>query len=385
MVALARRAGRTCATGFVLLAGLCVACDGRFRVGEMDIDHAPTSAGGSSALVGTGGSSTVGGTEPDSSPLAGGAGGDNTVCDVPTFEVAALEPPFEAPDVVWKRLSLWLNGDIIESPIPLPQSTTYKWAGQVAVAAFTLSEQLDVNLAAHAKRRYLESSFDLEPGSTALNTWTTRLKESGDPLQLLYATPGDDHRMGIFGDQEWLTRHPRAVSRGISVLRGVFNQLVPAPPPNAKQTLPEDRGDLTMRELLEQHRTDSTCDSCHGLIDPVGLSLEHFDEAGNYRESYADKPIDSSDTYRPSFGGEQFTFTSMEDLSPQFVSSCQARLSFADLHLERAMLDAGLLDADEDIAQTHQEDLARVRQAFLRQQDYPTLILAIAHTSAFLR
>lgn len=352
---------------------------------DVDVDHAPTSAGGSSALVGAGGSMAVGGTEPYTGMGSAGAGGENTVCDLPTFEVAALEPPFAAPEVVWKRLSLWLNGDVIEPPIPLPKSTTYKWAGQVAVAAFSLSEQLDVNLAAHVKRRFLENSFDLEPGSTALNTWTTRLKESGDPLQLLYATPGDDHRMGIFGDREWLTRHPRAVSRGVSILRGVFNQVVPSPPPDAKQTLPEDQGNLTMREILDQHRADSSCDACHGLIDPVGLSLEHFDEAGNYRESYGDEPIDSADTYRPSFGGEQFTFTSMEDLAPQFVSSCQARVSFADLHLQRALLDAGLLMGDEDIALTHQEDLARVRQAFLPQQDYPTLILAIAHTSAFLR
>jgi hypothetical protein len=355
----------------------------------MDIDaydNAATSMGGSSTLVGSAGTTTVGGAGADIAEMGtAGARETDTVCDVPTYEVAALEPPFAAPEVVWQRLSLWLNGDVIDSPIPFPQSTTYKWAGQVAVAAFTLSEQLDVNLAAHAKRRFLENSFDLEPGSMALDYWTNRLKERGDPLQLLYATPGEDHRMGIFGDPEWLTRHPRAVSRGVNILRGVFNQVVPPPPPSVNKTLPEDQANLTARQRLEQHRADSTCNACHILIDPLGLSLEHFDEVGNYRELDADQPIDSSGTYRSNFGGERFTFTSMEDLAPQLASSCQARIAFADLHLKRALLDAGLLVGDEDIALEHQEDIARVRQAFLPQQAYPTLILAIAQTSAFLR
>ncbi len=373
----------------LLLGWLSLACDGQFRVGEMDIDvsdNAATSMGGSGVLSGTAGTTTVGGAGPDIAEMgAAGAGGADTVCDVPTYEVAALEPPFAAPEVVWNRLSLWLNGDVIEPPIPLPESTTYRWAGQVAVAAFTLSEQLDVNLAAHAKRRFLENSFDLEPGSMALDYWTNRLKESGDPLQLLYATPDDDHRVGIFGDPEWLTRHPRAVSRGVNILRGVFNQVVPPPPPAVDRTLPDVQANLTMRERLEQHRAKSTCNACHIIIDPLGLSLEHFDETGNYRELDADQPIDSSGTYRSNFGGEQFTFTSMEDLAPQLASSCQARISFADLHLKRALLDAGLLMGDEDIALEHQEDLARVRQAFLPRQEYATLILAIAQTSAFLR
>jgi hypothetical protein len=75
----------------------------------------------------------------------------------------------------------------------------------------------------------------------------------------------------------------------------------------------------------------------------------------------------------------------MEDLGPQLVKSCQARWSFADLNFKRALLDADLLLEGEDITLSHQADLTRVRQAFLRQRDYISLIQAIAQSSAFLR
>ncbi len=39
-----------------------------------------------------------------------------------------------------------------------------------------------------------------------------------------------------------------------------------------------------MRERLEQHRADPTCNSCHGVMDPLGLALENFNTVGQYRE-----------------------------------------------------------------------------------------------------
>jgi hypothetical protein len=39
----------------------------------------------------------------------------------------------------------------------------------------------------------------------------------------------------------------------------------------------------TVRERLEAHRRNPTCNSCHGLIDPLGLVLENFDVTGRWR------------------------------------------------------------------------------------------------------
>src|SRR5205814_1537240 len=38
-----------------------------------------------------------------------------------------------------------------------------------------------------------------------------------------------------------------------------------------------------MRERMAQHRTNPACSSCHQLMDPIGLSFEHFDATGRWR------------------------------------------------------------------------------------------------------
>jgi len=34
---------------------------------------------------------------------------------------------------------------------------------------------------------------------------------------------------------------------------------------------------------MEQHRANPTCNACHGVMDPLGFSLENFDTIGSYR------------------------------------------------------------------------------------------------------
>jgi hypothetical protein len=37
---------------------------------------------------------------------------------------------------------------------------------------------------------------------------------------------------------------------------------------------------------LSVHLSNPTCAACHGLIDPIGFGLEHFDAIGRYREQH---------------------------------------------------------------------------------------------------
>jgi hypothetical protein len=43
-----------------------------------------------------------------------------------------------------------------------------------------------------------------------------------------------------------------------------------------------------VQERLELHRSDPACNSCHALLDPLGLALEHYDAIGQYRTEYSD-------------------------------------------------------------------------------------------------
>lgn len=84
------------------------------------------------------------------------------------------------------------------------------------------------------------------------------------------------------------------VKRGIWVLE----QLLCSPPPPVPSTL--EIGDLlpspdaTTREVLELHRADPGCASCHSVIDPLGFGLEDFDGIGTYRTTENGRAVDAS-------------------------------------------------------------------------------------------
>jgi hypothetical protein len=61
----------------------------------------------------------------------------------------------------------------------------------------------------------------------------------------------------------------------------------PAAPPPGVPALTENRPGqvaLTVRQRMEQHRTDPACNSCHGVIDPLGIALENFNAVGQFQE-----------------------------------------------------------------------------------------------------
>jgi hypothetical protein len=115
----------------------------------------------------------------------------------------------------------------------------------------------------------------------------------------------DDRRRGILGHGSVLALTSLAnrtspVNRGKWVSEVLLGAPPPPPPPNVP-TLDEssseavDTRKLTTRERLEQHRQNPTCNSCHRLIDPLGLALDHFDVTGAWRIKENDTFIDVRD------------------------------------------------------------------------------------------
>ena len=43
---------------------------------------------------------------------------------------------------------------------------------------------------------------------------------------------------------------------------------------------------------MEQHRNNPSCNSCHRVIDPLGLALENFDVTGAWRIKDNEVPVD---------------------------------------------------------------------------------------------
>ena len=100
----------------------------------------------------------------------------------------------------------------------------------------------------------------------------------------------DDARGGLLGHASILTITSYA-NRTSPVVRGVwllenFLGTPPAPAPPDVPSLPSARGNgapRSVRERLEQHRTNAVCASCHSTIDPLGFALEEYDAIGRRR------------------------------------------------------------------------------------------------------
>jgi hypothetical protein len=113
--------------------------------------------------------------------------------------------------------------------------------------------------------------------------------------------PADDPRRGIVTQIGFLAvySHPGRSSptkRGRALRELLLCQKVPDPPPNVDFSNFEDpKNPLpTARERLHRHSADPTCAGCHKLTDPLGLALENFDGAGQFRDSDKGAAIDAS-------------------------------------------------------------------------------------------
>ncbi len=116
-------------------------------------------------------------------------------------------------------------------------------------------------------------------------------------------TYSDDRRRGLLGHSSILTLTSH-VSRTSPVLRGkwVMEVLLGSPPPPPPPGIPdlEETGSskggrlLSVREMMEEHRANPACSSCHRVIDPLGLALENFDVTGAWRIKDNGVPIDAA-------------------------------------------------------------------------------------------
>jgi mono/diheme cytochrome c family protein len=111
----------------------------------------------------------------------------------------------------------------------------------------------------------------------------------------------DEHRRGILGHGSVLLLTSVAdrtspVLRGKWVMEVLLGTPPPPPPPNVP-ALEETKATagakvLSVRERMEEHRANPACNSCHKVIDPLGLALENYDATGAWRIKDNGVPID---------------------------------------------------------------------------------------------
>ncbi|HTV79753.1 MAG TPA: DUF1592 domain-containing protein [Steroidobacteraceae bacterium] len=113
----------------------------------------------------------------------------------------------------------------------------------------------------------------------------------------------DSHRFGLLGKGAVLLgtsygNRTAPVLRGSWVLDTITDTPPVAPPPNITPLKENVAGAMpqTVRQRMEEHRSNFSCNACHGILDPIGMSLENFDAIGRWRAQDPDTgtPIDAS-------------------------------------------------------------------------------------------
>ncbi|MBC7893858.1 MAG: DUF1592 domain-containing protein [Cytophagaceae bacterium] len=167
-----------------------------------------------------------------------------------------------------------------------------------------------------AMRKETELFFDniVKENLSVLDLYTARYTFVNERLAQHYGIPNiagnefrkitmpDSQRRGILGQASILTltshaTRTSAVDRGKWVMEVLLNSPPPPPPPGVpdlEATPGAHEGRLlTVRERMEQHRKNPACQSCHKMMDPIGLAMENFDATGRWRIRDNGAPIDS--------------------------------------------------------------------------------------------
>jgi Protein of unknown function (DUF1588)/Protein of unknown function (DUF1585) len=113
--------------------------------------------------------------------------------------------------------------------------------------------------------------------------------------------PPDSPRGGVLtqGTMLAVTSNPTRTSpvkRGVFILNAILGTPPAPPPPNIPAledaASPEKLKQMTLRETLALHATNSMCHSCHSRMDPLGLALENFNAMGAWRDSEMNRPVE---------------------------------------------------------------------------------------------
>jgi hypothetical protein len=146
----------------------------------------------------------------------------------------------------------------------------------------------------------------------------------------------DPNRHGVLGQGSVLTvtsypNRTSVVQRGKWVLENLLGMPPPPPPANVPSLTPhgQDGKLLSMREQMQQHRSNAVCSACHARMDPIGFALENYDGIGKWRTEDAGSPIDASGTLPDGTrfeGPAGLTQLLLEKYSDQFVRTAAEKL-----------------------------------------------------------
>ncbi|MFK7767527.1 MAG: DUF1592 domain-containing protein [Mariniblastus sp.] len=157
-----------------------------------------------------------------------------------------------------------------------------------------------------------------------------------------------------------LTSNPTRTSpvkRGKWIMENLLGEEPPPPDPAAMQL--EDQTELkgTLRQRMEQHRSNPNCAVCHQVMDELGFALENYDAVGKWRDKEETNTIDARGELPDGTkfkGAVELQRTVQSKMQDQFVRCLTEKMLIYALGRGLEYFDECTLD--QIIAQTKKDD-----------------------------
>jgi hypothetical protein len=164
------------------------------------------------------------------------------------------------------------------------------------------------------------------------------------------------------------------IHRGVFITRSVLGRTLQPPPESVAPLAPDLHPDLTTRERVLLQTKPEACQTCHGMINPLGFALENFDAIGRYREAEKDKPVEAAGTYVIR-SGEVVNFNGARELAEFLANNEESHEAFVRQLFHYAV--------KQPIGAYGEGRLARLKQTFVENEfDIHELLVQIVTTSA---
>ncbi len=164
------------------------------------------------------------------------------------------------------------------------------------------------------------------------------------------------------------------VKRGKWILVNILGTPPPDPPPGVPALREGHRAMLagTVRQRMEQHRSDPNCAVCHKEMDALGFALENFDPVGAWRTKDGPFPIDAAAQLPDgrSFDGPRELKAMLRSGKEPFARCLTSKLLTYALGRGVESYDKPAVDAI-------------VAAAKARDYKFSTIVMGIVHSDAF--
>ena len=235
-------------------------------------------------------------TCPDQQLFEAAARGDLRKPDKLKAEIARMLKDWRSPELAAQFAGQWLNLRLLETAAPDEQLFP-TWNGDVAWGA-----------GEEARQFFAHVVKDDRPITELLDADYTFVNEALARHYGLKGVKGNEFRKVALADRRRggivtmvstlvVSSNPTRTSpvkRGKWVYENILGLQAPPAAPDVPELPPVGEIKGTLRQQMEQHRSNPACASCHAKLDPLGFGLENFDAVGRWRDKDNGKDIDSS-------------------------------------------------------------------------------------------